>query len=156
MKTPLLLFAVAIGLATLVSCKPDDRSTDGARAAKATGTAVPPAPRTNPVDATGMIEPSRAANSPNQTALADTKALAGRFSDGASVLELNADGTYVQTLQVAGSALTASGTWSAIGPAALLLDPGSKSAEDAVFFVATNDELNSENGTLTFRRISPP
>ena len=83
----------------------------------------------------------------------DAKALAGRFGDGESVLELGADGTYVQTLQAGGNAISTDGTWNAVGGDGLLLDPNSKSAEDVHFQVVSNDELRSDDGSRTFRRV---
>lgn len=148
------ILSAAVGVSMLAGCKPDNQSSNGARP-DAADTAPAPVPDPNPVDATGVIEQGNM-GSPEKGALVDTRALAGRFSDDNSVLELLPDGTYVQTLQVAGSAVAAGGTWSAIGPAALLLDPSSKSAEDAVFFVASDNELNSEDGKLTFRRVVAP
>ena len=102
----------------------------------------------NPVDATAVVE-----NTPSASAGVDSKALAGKYSDGESVLELHADGTYLQTLQAGGSTITADGSWSSAGDAALLLDPNSKSAADARFEVVSQDELRAEDGARTFRRV---
>ncbi len=102
------------------------------------------------VDASAVVEHTPAAG----IAVADTKALAGKYGDGESVLELRADGSYLQTLQVGGSSITADGSWSASGEKALLLDPSSKAAEDARFDIVSNDELRAADGARTFKRIS--
>ena len=84
----------------------------------------------------------------------DTKALAGKFGDGESVLELRTDGSYVQTLQAGGNAISTDGNWTAVDGDGLLLDPNSKSADDVRFQVVSNDELRSGDGTRTFRRVA--
>lgn len=151
-----------LSLALLGGCKKDaaNAELDPALEAKIEQEmdALAPAvePTENPVDAISVVDHGASASASAQGGALDTKALAGRFSDGQSMLELRSDGSYVQTLTVEGTALDATGTWSAIGPAALLLDPSSKSAADAVFLVASSDELNSEDGTLTFRRVAAP
>lgn len=150
-----------LALALVGGCRRDDASsrTDPALEAKideefaALPEAADPA---LPVDATSVVEHGASGGASSQGGALDTKALAGKFSDGQSMLELRSDGSYVQTLKMQGAALDATGTWAAIGPAALLLDPSSKSAEDAVFLVASSDELNSEDGALTFRRVAAP
>lgn len=76
----------------------------------------------------------------------DNKSLAGKFTDGESILELRADGDYVQTLHVAGSEISGDGHWSAAGGSALLLDPNGKEAEDARFEVVSADTLKGVDG----------
>ncbi len=156
MKSPLLL-TLALALPLLAGCRMEQATPEADPLAdtEARTEALPPLlPDPNPIDATSVIDHGSAGDASAQAGALDTKALAGRFSDGNSLLELRSDGTYVQTLTIEGAALNATGTWSAIGPAALLLDPGSKSAADAVFLVSSNDELNSEDGAQTFRRIA--
>ena len=156
MNANIALLSLTLALTLLSGCKVEQATpeADPQAGLEAEAQTLPaPLSEGNPVDATSVIDHG-AASSP--AGALDTKALAGRFSDGKSLLELGADGTYVQTLDIDGASLEATGTWSAIGPAALLLDPSSKSAEDAVFLVASSDELNSEDGSLTFRRIAAP
>lgn len=158
MKPPLLL-SLTFALALLAGCNIEQATPEAdplADTEPETEVLPPPLPGSNPIDATSVIDHGAAGDAAAQSGKLDTKALAGHFSDGDTLLELREDGTYVQTLKIDGAALEATGTWSAIGPAALLLDPSSKSAEDAVFLVASNDELNSEDGDLTFRRIAAP
>jgi len=76
----------------------------------------------------------------------DNKSLAGKFTDGESILELRADGDYVQTLHVAGSEIRGDGHWSAAGGSALLLDPNGKGTEDARFEVVSADTLKGVDG----------
>lgn len=82
----------------------------------------------------------------------DGKALAGKFSDGESVLELRADGVYAQTLQVAGNAIGSDGHWAPDGEHAIKLDPNSKQAEDVRFDVVSADLLKGADGR-EFKRV---
>lgn len=142
MKASFKIALLALSVMTLNACKQD------APAAPATTTAS--AATANAVDATAVVENSASTVVP----MLDTKALAGSFGNGESVLELRADGTYLQTLWVAGNEITADGSWSAQDRSTLLLDPNSKSAEDAGFKVVSNDELQSIDGKHVFLRIS--
>ena len=108
------------------------------------------APEANPVDATSVVDNTPAADA----ATVDSKAIAGSFSDGESVLELRADGSYVQTLNAGGGSISSDGTWSGQGGKGLLLDPSSKSAEDVSFDIVSNDELRTDNGTRIFKRVA--
>jgi hypothetical protein len=147
MKPIQILGACAVVLAIATACK---REPEAAPETKPTATTA--APAANPVDATAAVENTPA---PDATSAAlDTKALAGKFGDGESVLELRADGSYVQTLQAGGNAIATDGSWSAVDGGGLLLDPNSKSAEDVRFQVVSNDELRSGDGTRTFRRVT--
>ncbi len=83
----------------------------------------------------------------------DGKSLAGRFGDGESVLELRADGVYVQTLQVGGNAIGSDGHWAPDGERAIRLDPNSKQAEDVRFDVVSADLLKGADGR-EFKRVS--
>lgn len=147
MKTLHSFGLAALMLATVAACTRDETATPAPADTAASATPAQPA---NPVDATSVVDNTAASGTPTL----DGKALAGRFGDGESVLELRADGTYLQTLQAGGSAITADGSWTAQGDKALLLDPNSKSAEDARFEVASNDELRSSDGKHVFRRIA--
>ena len=109
-----------------------------------------PAETDSAVDATAVVENTAA----SETAGFDSKALVGTFSDGESTLELRADGSYLQTLQAGGSAITADGSWSAVNTTELLLDPNSKSAEDARFVIVSPDELRAADSSRTFRRAT--
>lgn len=146
MKSIQILGAFAVVLAIATACKRGPEATPEVAPA-----ATPPAAEANPVDISAAIENTPAADAAGSTL--DAKALAGRFGDGESVLELGADGTYVQTLQAGGNAISTDGTWNAVGGDGLLLDPNSKSAEDVHFQVVSNDELRSDDGSRTFRRI---
>lgn len=83
----------------------------------------------------------------------DGKSLAGKFGDGESVLELRADGSYVQTLQVGGSAIDSDGHWAPDGKHAIKLDPNSKQAEDVRFDVVSADLLKGAGGR-EFKRVA--
>lgn len=147
MKTIQILGACAVVLAMATACKRETAATPEATPASATST-----PETNPVDATAAVDNTPAADT--TVATLDTKALAGKFGDGESVLELRADGGYVQTLQAGGNVISTDGSWTAVGGDGLLLDPNSKSAEDVRFQVVSNDELRNGDGTRTFRRVT--
>ncbi|HEY5971297.1 MAG TPA: hypothetical protein VIT22_04880 [Pseudoxanthomonas sp.] len=150
MKNTMRAFCVvAVALALAVACK---REAPVAAPEPATDATAAPIAEANPVDATSVVENTPAADS--AIAALDGKALAGKFGDGESVLELRADGSYVQTLQAGGSSISTDGSWSASGVDTLLLDPNSKSAQDAQFVVVSNDELRTADGARTFRRIT--
>lgn len=83
----------------------------------------------------------------------DGRSLAGKFSDGESMLELRADGGYVQTLQVAGNAIDSDGHWAPDGEHAVKLDPNSKQAEDVRFDVVSADLLKGADGR-EFKRVA--
>ena len=122
-----------------------------APAAQSASVAAPAAaPEANPVDATSVVDNTPAADA----ATVDTKAIAGSFSDGESVLELRADGSYVQTLNAGGGSISSDGTWSGQGGKGLLLDPSSKSAEDVSFDIGSNDELRTDKGMRVFKRVA--
>ena len=147
MKSIQILGACAVVLAIATACKREPEATPEAAPVSAIAT-----PETNPVDATAAVENTPATDA--GIATLDAKALAGKFGDGESVLELRADGSYVQTLLVGGNAISTDGNWSAVDGDGLLLDPNSKSAEDVRFQVVSNDELRSGDGTRTFRRVT--
>lgn len=139
---------LALTVAAAVACKREQPAAAPQPEAVATPAAAPEA---NPVDATSVVDNTPAAA---ETAL-DSKAIAGNFSDGESVLELRADGSYVQTLNVGGSAISSDGNWSgAAGGRSLLLDPNSKSAEDVRFDIVSNDELRTDHGARVFKRVA--
>ncbi|MEO8365347.1 MAG: hypothetical protein ABI538_03980 [Pseudoxanthomonas sp.] len=146
MKFIQILGTCAVILAVATSCKREPEATPGSAPVAATAT-----PAVNPVDATAAVDNTPAADG---AAKLDTKALAGRFDDGESVLELRANGSYVQTLQAGGNAISTDGSWSAVDGDGLLLDPNSKSAEDVRFQVVSKDELRNGDGNRTFRRIT--
>lgn len=147
MKILQILGACAVVLAVATACKREPEAPTDVAPAAATAT-----PATNPVDVTAATENTPATDTVGITL--DTKALAGRFDDGESVLELRADGSYVQTLRAGGNAISTDGNWSALDGDGLLLDPNSKSAEDVRFQVVSNDELRNGDGTRTFRRVA--
>lgn len=147
MKSIQLFGACVVVLAIATACKREPETTPAV--APATTNAAPEA---NPVDATAAVDNTPAADA--TVATLDTKALAGKFGDGESVLELRADGSYVQTLQAGGNSISTDGTWSALDGDGLLLDPNSKSAEDVRFQVVSNDELRNGDGTRSFRRVA--
>ena len=142
MKARFKITLIALSILTLNACR-QDAPTVPAKATESVATA-------NAVDAVAVVENSASTVGPTL----DAKALAGSFGNGESVLELRADGTYLQTLWVAGNEITADGSWSAQDGSTLLLDPSSKSAEDAGFKVVSNDELRSIDGKHVFLRIS--
>ena len=147
MKSIQILGACVVVLAIATACKREPEATPDVVPATATAT-----PAANPVDATAAVDNTPASDA--AVATLDTKALAGKFGDGESVLELRADGSYVQTLQAGGDTISTDGNWSAADGNGLLLDPNSKSAEDVRFQVVSNDELRSGDGTRSFRRVA--
>lgn len=142
----LILLALSVTLAT--ACK---REEPAAPAEPAAASTTAPANTANPVDATSVVDNTPAAA---DAAAVDSKAIAGNFSDGESVLELRADGSYVQTLNAGGGSISSDGTWSGTGSKSLLLDPNSKSAKDVAFEIVSNDELRTDNGARVFRRVA--
>ena len=141
----LILLALAVTLAT--ACKREEPATPAEPAATST---TAPANTANPVDATSVVDNTPAAA---DAAAVDSKAIAGNFSDGESVLELRADGSYVQTLNAGGGSISSDGTWSGTDSKSLLLDPNRKSAKDVAFEIVSNDELRTDNGARVFRRV---
>lgn len=149
MKTPHRFIFLMLVLAAFAGCKPAAPDALPAPVPEAT-VATAPTEADSAVDATAIVENTPASGS---TAV-DSKALAGTFGDGESSLELRADGSYLQTLQAGGSTITADGSWSAVNSTELLLDPNSKSAEDARFVIVSPDELRAADGSRTFRRTT--
>jgi hypothetical protein len=149
MKTFHRVVLLTITLISFAGCKPAEPDALPAPVPEAT-TATVPAEADSAVDATAVVENTPASD----TAAFDSKALAGTFGDGESSLELRADGSYLQTLQAGGSTITADGSWSAVNSTELLLDPNSKSAEDARFVIVSPDELRAADGSRTFRRAT--
>lgn len=147
MKTSSLLSLLTIALLALAACKPTAPGSMPEPVPEPT-TSASPSETDNPVDAIEVVENTPASDS----AAFDSKALVGTFSDDESILELRANGSYLQTLQAGGSAITADGSWSATSSTELLLDPSSKSAEDARFVIVSADELRAADGSRTFRR----
>lgn len=134
---------LALTVASAVACKREEPVASPQPAAAA-------APEANPVDATSVVDNTPATA---EAATVDSKAIAGNFTDGESVLELRADGSYMQTLNAGGSSISSDGTWSGEGSKGLLLDPSSKSAADVRFDIVSNDELRTDNGMRIFRRV---
>ena len=147
MNTPSRFALLTITVVALAGCKPTTPESPPKPAPEA-GVSASPSETDNPVDATAVVENTPASDS----ASVDSKALVGTFSDDESILELRANGSYLQTLQAGGSAITADGSWSATSSTELLLDPNSKSAEDARFVIVSPDELRAADGSRTFRR----
>jgi hypothetical protein len=137
---------LALTAALAVACKREEPVAAPQPAATPTA-----ATEANPVDATSVVDNTPAVA---EAATVDSKAIAGSFSDGESILELRADGSYVQTLNAAGNSISSDGTWSGKGSNSLLLDPSSKSAEDVSFEIVSNDELRTDKGTRVFRRVA--
>lgn len=148
MKSMRIFCLLAVTLALAIACKREEP----AAAPQPESVAAPAAtPEANPVDATSVVDNTPAATG---TAAVDSKAIAGSFSDGESVLELRADGSYVQTLNAGGGSISSDGTWSGTDSKRLLLDPNSKSAEDVAFEIVSNDELRTDDGARVFRRVA--
>ncbi len=139
------LLAVAVMAAACQPAQPDASAEPDAAAPRKTaaGKQVP-------------AEGARPEVAPLLSAQVDRRALAGRFSDGDTVLELREDGSYVQELTVAGSTLTASGRWVAADNEALLLDPDDPQAAVTRIELRGNSELRVAEGARTFRRLPPP
>ena len=139
---------LALTVTVAVACKREKPEATPQPAAEAAPAATP---ETNPVDATSVVDNTPAANA----ATVDSKAIAGSFSDGESVLELRADGSYMQTLNAGVNTISSDGSWSGADDGkSLLLDPNSKSAEDVRFDIVSNDELRTDKGMRIFKRVA--
>jgi copper homeostasis protein (lipoprotein) len=147
MNRKLLLLAAASTLA-IAACKPQ-------------APAEPAAPAAPVEQAAAPVEPAPAAmeSAPASSAAEvpfDVKGFAGTFSGGGTTLALKADGTYTLSGSV-------DGTWTAEEDGKRIrLDPNSKSEEDRLFAVASNDQLDAlgVNGqpaavAATLRRETP-
>lgn len=149
LRLPLLAVTVALALA---ACKPADAPQ--ASTPPQTKATTTPAATTPGTDATSAVDQAPAAEVTDKAGVViDAKALAGEFEGNGSTLILEADGAYTQTLNAGGAQLSSSGTWSAAGPGLLLLDPQDKAAQDVRFEVVSADELHSQDGTYTFKRV---
>ena len=155
MNKRIVVLALPFALA-LAACKPQSAPSESGNASTASGPAASqpaetqpaPTPQQGPVG--GVGQPLALPDTP--AAAVDTGTLAGTFSDGETVLELRADGSYLQTLNAAGGAMNADGHWAANGANAILLDPNSKEAADLRFEVVSADLLRGGNGR-EFKRI---
>ena len=128
MNRKLLLLAAASPLA-IAACKPQAPADPAAPAAPVEQAAAPaePAPAT--------VE-SAPASSAGEVPF-DVKGFAGTFSGGDTTLALNADGTYTLSGSV-------DGTWTAEeNGKRIRLDPNSKSEQDRLFAVTSNDQLDA-------------
>lgn len=149
LRLPLLAVTVTLALA---ACKPADAPQ--ASTPPQTKATTTPAATTPGTDATSAVGQAPAAEVTDKAGVViDAKALAGEFEGNGSTLILEADGAYTQTLNAGGAQLSSSGTWSAAGPGLLLLDPQDKAAQDVRFEVVSADELHSQDGTYTFKRV---
>lgn len=145
---------LAVIVASAVACKREQPAAAAQPTSDAAAAAAPEAaPEANGVDATSVVDNTPATA---DAATVDSGAIAGNFSDGESILELRADGSYVQTLNAGGGSISSEGTWSGQGDKSLLLDPSSKSAEDVGFEIVSNDELRTDKGMRVFRRVASP
>ena len=156
MNKQLVVFALPVALA-LAACKPQPAPSDPGEASTAsTPTASQSTARTEPTSTPqqgpvgGVDQPLALPDAP--AAAVDTGALAGTFSDGDTVLELRADGSYLQTLNAGGSAMSADGHWAGNGANAIVLDPNSKEAADLRFEVVSADLLRGGDGR-EFKRV---
>jgi len=130
MNRKLLLLAVASTLA-IGACKPEAPVEPAAPAAPVEQAAAPAEPAPVAVE-------SAPANSPADVPF-DVKGFAGIFSGADTRLTLNADGTYAQS----GSAVS-EGTWTAEEDGKRIrLDPNSKSEEDRLYAITSNDQLDA-------------
>lgn len=130
MNPTLLLLAMASTL-TIAACKPE-------------APAEPAAPAT-PVEQTAEPAPVAVESAPAVTPADvpfDTKGFAGTFSGADMKLSLNADGTF--KLEEGQSGNGFDGTWTAEeGGKRIRLDPNSKSEEDRLYAIASNDQLDA-------------
>lgn len=130
MNRKLLLLAVASTLA-IVACKPEAPVEPAAPAAPVEQAAAPAEPAPVAVE-------SAPANSPADVPF-DVKGFAGTFSGADTRLTLNADGTYAQS-----GAAVGEGTWTAEEDGKRIrLDPNSKSEEDRLYAITSNDQLDA-------------
>ena len=161
MRMRFLLLALPFALA-VAACKPQAQPATAPAAstpqpvAEAAAEAKAPAPASAPAgtDVISVVDntpPAKVATASGATL--DGKSLAGKFSDGESVLELRPDGGYVQTLQLAGSTIDSDGHWAPDGKHAIKLDPNSKQAEDVRFDVVSADTLKDAGGR-EFKRVA--
>jgi copper homeostasis protein (lipoprotein) len=130
MNRKLLLLAMASTLA-IVACKPEAPAETAAPAVPAEQAAAPAEP------AAAAVE-SAPASSPADVPF-DVKGFAGTFSGTDTKLTLNADGTYSLSGPGVGE-----GTWTAEEDGKRIrLDPNSKSEEDRLYAVTSNDQLDA-------------
>lgn len=131
MNRKLLLLAIASTLA-IAACKPQAPAEPAAPAAPAEQAAAPAPPA-----------PVAVESAPAKTAADlpfDVKGFAGTFSGDGRKITLNADGTY----QLQGPGFEGDGTWTAEeGDTRIRLDPNSKSEEDRVYAITSNDQLDA-------------
>ncbi|SEK87575.1 hypothetical protein SAMN05428989_0984 [Pseudoxanthomonas sp. GM95] len=141
-----LIAVAALTVLALAACKPAEPP--AASPPADTSTAAIPG-----TDAAVAVDKALAAEVTDKAGvIIDRKALAGEFEGNNSKLVIEADGAYTQTLSAGGAQLSSTGTWSAAGPGALLLDPTDPAAQDVRFDVVSADELHSQDGTYTFKR----
>ena len=128
MNRKLLLLAVVSTLA-IAACKPEAPAEPAAPAEQA---AAPAAPAPVAVE-------SAPASSPADVPF-DVKGFAGTFSGTDMKVTLNADGTY----KLSANGVEGDGTWTAEEDGKRVrLDPNSKSEEDRLFAITSNDQLDA-------------
>jgi copper homeostasis protein (lipoprotein) len=128
MNRKLLLLALVSTLA-IAACKPEAPAEPAAPAEQA---AAPAAPAPVAVE-------SAPASSPADVPF-DVKGFAGTFSGTDMKLTLNADGTY----QLNANGGDGEGTWTAEEDGKRIrLDPNSKSQEDRLYAITSNDQLDA-------------
>ena len=150
--TPRLIMLSGLAALALTACNRD---------------ATAPAPATDaPVEAVAdatpsMPAPMTSADAPKPAGTFSAAALAGRY-EGEGVLLLNTDGTFNYTIDET----TDEGTWGAEpdDSTRVRLDPNSKTQQDKVLEIVSNDELKPVTGANAmtpstdqpFKRIATP
>lgn len=128
-----LVFAALVAVAATACNRADEAPTT-----------EPAAPVEAAVDATPSTPaPMQAADAPKPEGTFSAAALAGRY-EGEGILLLNADGTFNYTIGDA----TDEGTWAAepTDSTRVRLDPNSKTVQDKVLQIVSNDELKPVAG----------
>lgn len=131
MNRSLLTLALLATLAA-TACKP-----------QAPAEPAPTADAQTAVEAPGPVAVESAPSTSPADLPFDIKGFAGTFATADAKITLNADGTY----KLSGAA-QGDGTWTAEeGGKRIRLDPNSKTEEDRLYAVASNDQLDVLDGT---------
>jgi copper homeostasis protein (lipoprotein) len=142
-----LLSLACLSLLALAACRPDPAEPVEPTALPDTATAA--------TDASAEIVPSAESLSSDAAPTFDQRAFAGSFSGTLpcascpgidTTLALNADGTFALTEDYQGGDVgdgQIDGTWTVeAGDKQIRLDPNSKSAEDRLYAIASNDRID--------------
>ena len=139
-----------VAVAALAACNraPTDATPAAPATAAAPATVAAVAPAANATVTHGVAESA----APGEHTTFDAKAFAGEFANANTSITFTADGMYTMTNESLAAKEPSTGTWT-LEPDArhIRLDPDSKSEEDRVFALASNDELRSGDDVVLRR-----